>query len=314
MRFCIFDFMKGNKMIVYQYVSLANSVGKISQVLLKNEKTKTFTVLDLEDSLMAPFDIESTRNKRENGRNKLQELRTLLENLTYVGLRINQCESEDFLKDIACLKKLKKVKWNFFILPKIETKKNIESYFEHLPNEAYNRICFLIETKLGVVNLNEILEFAGIKGVSEIHFGMWDYYLSLSKFPFPSQKSSSFWNDVRPIINEITNSGLLYVHTPFSKLLDYKEYRAVVAKVANVSNGNFGITSLTNGQTRCVLDFKGGDEIKPIDMTEFNVNEQAAFLVGKFKTGNYTYLVDENNQFIAPHEFIAAKKQLLDGA
>jgi len=72
MRFCIFDFMKDNKMIVYQYVSLANSVGKISQVLLKNEKTKTFTVLDLEDSLMAPFDIESTRNKRENGRNKLQ--------------------------------------------------------------------------------------------------------------------------------------------------------------------------------------------------------------------------------------------------
>ncbi len=297
-------------MLLYQYLSLANSVKKISQVLLKNEKTKTFTILDLEDSLMIPFDLDTTINNRKSCRNKLKKLSSILENLEYVGLRVNHCLSLGFQDDIACLKSLKTVKWNFFLLPKIESEKDIVTYLDYLPKGSYKRICFLIETELGVVNLTRIMEVADLKGVFEIHLGMWDYYLSLSKFPFPSQKSITFWNEVKPIIEKIVEMGLIYVHTPFCKLLEYKEYRSIITKVENLTEGNFGITSLTNGQTRCIHNFESTQEIEPIDIVEPDSFNQAEQLIRKFKTGKSTYFVDENNRFIAPHEFIAAHKLL----
>ena len=86
----------------------------------------------------------------------------------------------------------------------------------------------IIETGIGVKNLDKILSDDKKKIITHIHYGHFDYCLNQKLWPFPEPYHLEFWNIVKPIIKITLNHKRIFVQTPFPLIKNFKIYWSMI--------------------------------------------------------------------------------------
>jgi hypothetical protein len=171
----------------------------------------------------------------------------------------------------------------------------------------------MIETADAVTHLHQLLDEGKSTGIKAFDLGTTDLFFDLGIFPHPRHNHQTFWDTVEPLIIKLTDNHFTYGHTPFNLLLDYKMFRQAIAKVSSISDGKFEIRTLTNGQTRAAI--KPITQEEPIQMEkEPSLNmEDVKSLVKSFQSKEFSFSINDQQQFITPHEYVAALNLLKHG-
>ena len=294
-----------------QYLSLNNSESKIKSVLKRNEKNKVVTILDLEDSLIDSFDANQTIINRVKGRKLLPSILKDFKHYKHIGIRINAIYSDDYQKDKQVLNLLNDINWELILLPMVRCG-DINKFFKDFPSCPPQSLRPIIETQDAVKNLDSIIAEAKSNNVTSFDVGGADLFLDLNIFPHPRQNTIQFWDTFEPIIRKINNAGIIYGHTPFNDLLNHELFYQAIQKIDLLTDSNFEVRTLTNGQSRSAKNFNNGIHKLEIVNDNNNKTEYALELVNSFKRGDYSFSINSNYFFITPHEFISAKKFLVN--
>ncbi|QGW27266.1 hypothetical protein GLV81_03315 [Phnomibacter ginsenosidimutans] len=297
-------------MLVYQYLSMNNELQTIRNIVSRNDRRNVRTVLDLEDSLEIPDAAEQSTASRKIAREKLLQIMTDLAPETLAGIRINHVDGPEFQKDLACLQQISS-QFNHLVLPKVNSAPDVDAYYSALQQVACQEFIVLLETAAGINNLSDILSKAKALQITKIHFGHWDYFLSCGDYPLPNQMHAEFWAVVEPLLQALEAEGFTYIHPPVNRLTDYALLNAVIQYLHSISKGLWGISTLTNGQSKNVQQTPAGTVALQLEqLPEANKLNHAQQLVAQYQSHQYSFSITDDHVFIPPHEYLAAKQYI----
>ena len=168
-------------------------------------------VIDLEDAV--PL------NKKKDSRKNLKKFKKICstKNL-FVRINYDKINLEDDIKSCA------KLKINSFVLPKIETSKDIKfiqkviKKFSKLKNFSF---LILIESAKAIINLKEICETSS--HTNGLIFGAEDYLNDINILDFNNNANIDFPRALIPIYAHAYN--LNCIDTPYLNLVDQKDFK-----------------------------------------------------------------------------------------
>lgn len=295
-------------MLVYQYLSMNNELQTIQNIVSRNDKRNVKTILDLEDSLEIPGAHAQSKASRVIAREKLHQLMSGFAPETLMGIRINHIHGEEFSKDLHCLQQCP-IQLDHIVLPKVNTADELQAYADALQHASCKEFIVLLETASGLQQLSSILATASSLQISKIHFGHWDYFLSCGAYPLPNQEHTTFWDTVKPLMKTIESGGFTYIHPPVNRLTDYSLLTSVIQYLQSLSSLEFGISTLTNGQSKNAQKVTGSNSA--LQVQELPVSDallHAQQLIEQYQSNNYSFSITDDNVFIPPHEYLAAKQ------
>lgn len=297
-------------MLVYQFLSMNNELQTIRNIVSRNGKRGIHTIVDLEDSLEIPGAPEQTATSRVVAREKLKSLINMHEHPAIMGVRINHISGKDFELDIKCLQQLP-IQLDNLVLPKVNSAAELQHYYDAVKNISYDELIVLLETVEGLQQLDEIMALAKSLGISKIHFGHWDYFLSNNSYPIPTQDCTIFWEVVAPLMHTLATAGFTYIHPPVNRLTDFQFLSAVINHIRLSGITNFGISTLTNGQSKHALtNTHTADPLTLVSAEPANKLSHALALIETFQSSQYSFCITDDQVFVAPHEYWAAKKYI----
>jgi citrate lyase beta subunit len=306
---------------VYQFVSLNQKPEKIVKIIEKLAKHSIFPVLDIEDSLEIPLDKVRTRELKSRARESLMTVLDLLvvKKVDYsLNIRVNSINSPEFIKDLRTLDKLKdRITWNAIFIPKVHSQSILKKYIEKLSSLKYNEIIIIIESFLGLNNLDEILDFASTHSVSKIQYGHWDYFYDIGEFPVPLHISQRFWEVASFLIKKAESAGFNYIHTPYSELTNHDVFNSIITLLINITSKQMGIATLSFPQGVYALNSKieaKALEPKEIIYSERDKMNEALKIINFFEERerkDFSFIIEKKEcRFYAPHEYLSAIKFL----
>jgi len=301
----VFFFIKYFKL---DFMNYFNTIKNLNAIFL----------FDLEDSIQDSFDITKSLKLKKKYRTILKEI--LIKNneinLNYkIGIRINVLTSEEFSKDIKLLASLKSVNWETIIIPKIETRKDIEFIIAILEEKEikYNHLTIIAETKKGVSNLCEIIH-PEIKKLKYVIFGHADFNADNEIFPFKHQNHKDYWDWVDEIIYKLRETSLVFVNSPCLFLNDSILFKSILDNLHCRFNSEFGQVTLTVNQTKMSLLHEHSEPISTnnSDLIKLDplIFAKSIMMMVDSKKLDKGFVINEKGYLISPHEIVLAKKLL----
>lgn len=299
----------------FQYLSLVRYKG-LKSVLKNYENIKISIILDLEDSAQDVFDQKKTLELKKIARDGLIFLSKQNYKIkNHLFVRVNKIGSIDFEQDLLTINNAinNGIKLNGIFLPKVETFFEIESVYKKL-NSSDLKIVPIIESVNGVENLTTILGEDKNKIISHIHYGHFDYCLNSNLWPFPEPYHHEFWNIIENIIKICTTKKINFIQTPFPLTQNYELYWSMVKHLIDNYNFEKVFCSLVNYDKKFILPPKN---IKKLKLKKISNKKSHHVIFAekiyneylKFKSFKKSFSLSKK-RFIAPHQFLMAKKYL----
>jgi citrate lyase beta subunit len=302
---------------IYQYISLNQEDQKILQNLKKCPRACVVPILDVEDSLQIPLDPEKTAFLKGQARVTLRNVISMARSLdlkTGVSLRINAFETKEFSNDREMLFSLRdQIRWGSLFLPKVHSAETLQNYLDALKGIDYEELVVMAETQAFFDNQQSILKLCKDNRITKVHFGHWDYFYDIRQFPVPLPDDERLWQRISPLITELEEAGMTYIHTPFCFLLQHERLLSVAARLNELSAKPFGMTTLSFSQAQAVCRLDDTViALKPVHY-EYNPLEKlrmAREMVRFFTrpvSPEFSFNIDtETYHFYAPHEYLNA--------
>ena len=302
-----------NNITLIQYLPLTRPLA--SYALTKKLFSKNRNViLDLEDSAQDIFDSKHNLELKKIARDGLLTISNykLPISNSKLYVRINSPKTEFYNLDISIIKKV--IKNNFKIdgifLPMTESFDEIANL-----NEYFNNIEIvpMIETKDGFKNLENILSHDKENLIKRVHYGNFDFSYSSEFWPFLDPNHDKYWEIINDILTLLKKYKKSFVGSPFpfphneklfwqcnfytEKIADLKEiwHCCVNSTLALSSRLKYSKLELIK------YDFSNSEKIK---IAKNIIND---FIEGRSNKRSFGV---SNHRFIAPHQFLAAKKYL----
>jgi len=262
---------------------------------------KNSVLCDLEDSIQ---DIENPDNNNRLKSQARKDLLRIIEGVSVkINVRINPVDSPHFREDIELLKQIRNKISSVFI-PKISSSSEIDLFYK-----AYGEICNInpiLETKIGIDNIDEILSSKYSCNFQFVFFGNYDFHLDLNHFPIREQHSEEYWDIVAPLISKIERKGLKYGNSAYSNIGDVYTNEFIVKNLKKKCKRNFALISLHNKQTK---DFN--NELKGVEncigfTPKITLNSNLDnYIKHKQKGRSFAFV---GNSIITPQEYLLTKK------
>lgn len=279
---------------------------------------KSIFIFDLEDSIQDVLSPDKNEKLKEKYRKILTKLlvnnQEIYQN-SKIGIRINGIHSAEFKKDIQLLTELKIVNWETIILPKIESRQEILQLQEVLDLNAikYESITIIAETKKGVDSLHEIAS-PQIKKLKYVIFGHADYNADEQIFPFVHQNNDRYWTWVEGIVKHLEGTELVFVNSPCLFLEEQSFFKSMLNKLSQITSVEIGQVTLTHQQSKMCFNHVATNEIHfpYAQSTETDPIHFAKTIVDhlKIKNTDKSFMIDDKNYLICPHEISLAQKLL----
>jgi len=202
---------------------------------------------DLEDSIQDPDFPENNFSLKERARKDLSFI--LKKTKKKINIRINSIHSPFFIEDLHLLEKFDKKISSIFI-PKIESSDDINIFYQ-----KYGRRCKInpiIETKIGVENIENILSSKYKSEFQFVFFGNYDFHLDKKIFPINEQYSRKYWDTVLPLIIKIEEQGLKFGNSAYANINDENTNRFIVRQLKKKCKNKFALISLHNKQSEII--------------------------------------------------------------
>lgn len=300
---------------IFQYLSLVRYRG-IELIIKKYKNLKISLILDLEDSAQDLFNSSNTKILKETAREGLNYLANKKINFNNkIYIRINNIKSNEFKKDIATINEVLEKKFPIvgIFLPKTSSYKDINYTFKKLNNKKI-KIVPIIESKIGLNNLEKILEEDKQNIISHVHYGHFDFCLDQNIWPFPEPYHYEFWRIVGPIIKLTENFKKKFIQTPFPLIKNSEIYWSMIKYMNESCKIKKIYTSLVNYDHNFIIK---PDKIQNLRIKKISTNNQFKINFAKkiyneylsFKSKNKSFSLSKK-RFIAPHQFLMAKKFL----
>lgn len=213
-----------------QYLPLSHPRASM-RVVKKLNSLGVMAILDIEDSVQDPFNINNTSKLKKEAKINFikyaKDVEWAINDFEVpIYFRINSTKSKYFIEDIDFIHQVMRCNFPFagIFLPMVESYDQISSTIElldnckrrFLNNKLFFEIIPMFETTQGIENLEKILiEDKNNQNFSKIHYGHFDYCQDAKIWPFPDPDNYFFWKLIDPIIELSQNFNKTYIHTPF---------------------------------------------------------------------------------------------------
>ncbi len=285
-------------------------------------------IMDLEDGLWDPVNPDRTPSLKAQGRNDLLGLIKTAPGILArqrIGVRVNRLASPEFSHDLATLKTISQFGvLSCIVLTKIESVEDIDACIDHFATSAsrYDELIPIVETRLGLHNLKKIVAAANHRRIRCVVYGHYDYSLDAGHWPFLEHDEGDFWKHVTPIIHEIENGGLSYVHPPYFQMYDDAGFTTIIQRLRTLCRREFGVLTVALQQTRisCVeakikIDRAATAILHPArsrsEQESIEFAEHIKMIYEQNRRPNYGFVIDPHaGRFVSAHEYIAASSFL----
>ena len=305
---------------IYQFIPLA--AVPVMARLIRAALPGTIPVLDLEDGLMDVVQPANTPDRRRSARTQMLELcHSILQRggcSQPLALRVNAWGSADLSADwpvaeaLAAAFDLQSV-----FLPKVTGAAQLQRADQQLQAAGLPAGCMvpMLETRAALQQAHQIAAKAAELGATAVVYGHYDYCLDAGHWPFPGPDDDTYWQPVATVAAAALAAGLRYVHPPTSNLRDTRSLAAVITRLASLCGEAFDLFSAGLSQTAGLrqlaaagvgeLAAQGPPPPAPLPA------QQLCALFERCRRPEHAFAVDgEAGRFIAPHEFLAAMRQL----
>jgi citrate lyase beta subunit len=284
-------------------------------------------VLDLEDGLWDVVDPSRTAQLKAAAREHLAQLAAEQAEAwrdQQLGVRLNRLADSESAADLHVLGELGKagVELACVLVTKVESSTELERWATQLSAHAvvYRSIVPIVETVAGLTNLESICAAARDLGGRWVVYGHYDYALDAGWWPFPDDRSAGYWRHVESIIQRVEAAGISYVHPPFFRLKRLDEFAGLVERLARTCHRPFGV--LTFGAQQALIVVGHAPHRQPaaetlVSSDHGNPSQYARELIDAYlanRRSSMSFAIDpRTGDFIAPHQFLAARRYLARG-
>ncbi len=302
-------------MRTYQFVKY-NEITSLDN-LIAQTGGETTLCFDFEDSIQDCLNPKNTNILKAKYRNYFKTIINkcaLHVNKLNIGIRINGSESQEQLLDILVLAETKHVSTIF--IPKVSKSNQILTLQKGLEKNgvSYNEIIPVIETRNGLINLEEIFKI-NLNKIGGIAFGHCDYNLDNLNFPFFHQDSREYWTWITKISEFAKPYNLRIVNSPFLQLDNNKFFKNMLNLLFAIGGNNVGQITLTQEQTKICNSFSGNNQnsILPKIFNRLDLRVPALYaenLIESFEknTNNKGFAINNERTILSPQEYISARK------
>ena len=274
-------------------------------------------IFDLEDSIMKVNNQQATNSLKVKYRKILS--RILLDSDEFkkynLAIRLNQLDSSYYEEDIDLLKRIGSLRWHTIILPKMESKAQLDKALQDLKNASvqFENLGILIETNAGIEFIRK-LKISNYKSLKYVLFGHADFNLDNDLFPFYNQDTELYWTWIDKFKFLISQPDIVFINPPILQLnrLDILGYS--LKRISQIFGDKFGQITLTKRQTDFCQGFSLGDKY-PLTLSgiyEGDYKVLASNLVerGYGNPSDKSFVLDPIEQYISPQELILAQRYL----
>ena len=169
-----------------------------------------------------------------------------------------------------------------------------------------------------MMHLPEIASAAAQMGASAIIYGHYDYCLSAELWPFPEFDETGYWELFEPFIAQVECAGMSCVQPPFFSMYNDDIFLGVLGELGRRCQLPFGVLTFGLRQTKLCADVTGGSlkagqislrHAEPLSIED--KTQRAIEIIQTYESHrmeNKSFAVNSRTgQFIAPHQFAAAK-------
>jgi citrate lyase beta subunit len=284
------------------------------------------SILDLEDSAQDPFDQTKTEELKTSSRKNFLEIaKNTSWNSEDFGLpiyvRVNDMSTSFYEEDIRTIIEISKTKFPIsgIFLPKVSAYEDITVTHDLLCSADFAiEIVPMIETKIGMDNLELLLAADTSQKFTKVHYGHFDYSLDADLWPFPDPNHQFFWHHITPMIELIHQYKKTYIHTPFPFPKNLELFWASSEYLLKLFPDHDPWICTLNAE---LSHSKKPDLLKPIEFIEYNLSvsdyrQEAHKIIESFLAGraNKRSFGMSTDRFIPPHQYFAALKFLQDNS
>lgn len=303
------------KINTIQYLPLTRPLASYS-ITRKLVNLGINVILDLEDSAQDIFDSYQNLELKKIARNGLEELSKfkIINKNGLIYVRINSPETEFYRKDIDVIKTCIENKFPIdgLFLPMVDSYKTILSLNDEFNNKL--EVVPMIETTAGMKNIEAILKSDINKIIKRVHYGNFDYSYSADIWPFLDPNHDIYWDLINNILKTLKKYNKSFVSSPFPfpqnenlfwQCALHLESKAELNEVwhccVNLNLATSKRPDLINNLKIIKYDFSLS---KKIDLAKKIIMD---FIEGRSNKRSFGVSKD---RFIAPHQYLAAKKFL----
>lgn len=308
--------MKTNHII--QYLPLTHPKATL-RFMKRLNSAGVMCILDLEDSAQDPFNVEVTKNLKNDARSNFLHLAKNSNQDTHRSslptfVRVNDMKTSFFKDDMSAIIDIVNAGFpvDGIFLPKVNNYDEVIFASELLvPAKHAIEIVPMIETKEGMNNLEDIL-VADLDHCrfTKIHYGHFDYCLDANLWPFPDPNHKDFWDLITPMIELINSYKKIYIHTPFPFPKNNDLFWSSVYYLKSIfPEENPWICTLNAELSSSLIP----EIVAPIDLIGLNKSIQFAkneaenikrdFMSGRANKRSFGV---SSGRFIPPHQYFAA--------
>ncbi len=298
----------------FQYLSLVRYKG-LKYILKNYDSYKISIILDLEDSVQDLFSKKLTNELKKIGRKGLiylAEKKIKIKNKIYV--RINGIDTSDHKKDLEVLKLVENqgLLIEGVFLPKVEKFEEVKKVYDNFSNTNKRiKIVPIIESKIGVKNLENILKKDKNNIISHVHYGHFDYCLDANIWPFPEPYHQEYWKSVGDIIKISNKYNKYFIQTPFPLIKNYSLFWSMIKYMKEKYKLKKIFLSLVNYDKNFILEPK---KVKNLRLKKISKNLKNNLIFAKkiydeyisYKSTKKSFSLS-SKRFIPPHQFLMAK-------
>ena len=318
------------KMRILQFTSMQDPA-LTARLVRATRRAAATVVLDLEDSLWDVLDDKRTPGLKEAGRANLVALaradRALFSGQP-IGVRVNRVTGPYAGLDFEALGRASRhVEFECIVPTKVESAADIHANLSGLraARVAHRGLVPIVETRLGLANLEEILEAAAGAGVEWLIYGHFDHALDCGLWPFPEPDEDRYWDAVEPLVRRFESAGLGYVHPPYFQTRDEAGMTSILARLARTCAREFGVLTVGPRQTVAMIrlfgeirsghgaSVRGGVRAQAVQ-TNGTPADQARHVMETFiaarRHSSGIALDRASGEFISPHVYLAARDYL----
>jgi len=284
-----------------------------SRLINRIKKPECRIHLDIEDSIMDVEAPECTSILKQEARKALRIIIELCPDLK-PDLRINSPGSPEFAADIELLRDLSE-QLNSVFIPKVESEEDMEQVISVFGGgqNVYHKICPIIESKTGILNIKKIISGKMKKHIEYVFFGNYDYHLDADIFPLIEQNSAAYWTFIKPLIGQIENENLHFGNSPYADIDDSQSLQTIICRLSGICKRSFALMSLHQRQTEAYNELKSGNlpgmvrvrKVRPAPDPQKILD---AFRENRQKNRSFS-LTRGSLSIITPQEYLLAKRR-----
>ena len=301
-------------MEIYHFVKYYEGLSLDS--LIDKNKSNATLCFDLEDSIQDIFNSKRNPDLKAYHRKLLENILsscTIDTGSLKIGVRINSSTNKEQALDLSLLNNLQTI--HTILLPKTESSEQIIDLIYELEknNINYKEIIPIVETKLGMTNLESIAKVESTK-IKRVAFGHCDYNLDINHFPFFHQNSREYWSWIEKIVSIIEPYGLKFVNSPFLELDNDLDFKKMLSSLFSICGYDCGQIAMTFNQAMAC--HKNNRQATPYFTklpNRLNMKAEQSFakkFVESFENGNNNRaftITGEERIFLSPQEYLASQ-------